>query len=443
MKNIFVSLVLVLFSSTIAMASFSDVSEGYRYYTSVSYLEDSGVISGYDDGTFMPDQDVNRAEALKIILSGTSVDAPELDLYELPFSDLVDDGWYLPYINTAYELGIVSGYSDDSFAPEQTVNLAEALKMLALATNADIDYELTDAPYEDVAADAWFAPYVAYAKDLNLIEPEDDGLLYPGKTLSRAELSEIIYRFMYITDHELSEFDMSLNWQSYQNEQGYEVKYPYDWQVVSASDGGVVLWNKDDENYQVGWDRQYPNSASVGVFVYDNSDDLSAGEFFENIFDIMNYNDDVSISELTIDGLYALQVYYPDDVEPILDMYVYLPNDTILAMYGSYGDGALAEHSHQQIYALEVSATYIEDAVTTTTDWEGILEEARSLITTEDMGTYVLSLFDDRYLMETDAIGVGTGPVDYYYSAGADVTIKYERSFNMILDIMDGQTTAF
>ena len=46
-------------------------------------------------------------------------------------------------------------------------------------------------------------------------------------------------------------------------------------------------------------------------------------------------------------------------------------------------------------------------------------------------------------LIETDTIGVGTGPVDYYYSTSLDVTLKYERSFDVLLDLRDGRTTAF
>jgi len=248
---------------------------------------------------------------------------------------------------------------------------------------------------------------------------------------------------MYVDENNLGQFDISLNWQSYQNEQGYEVKYPYGWQVVTGSDGGIVLWNQDEGNNQAGFVRQYPNAASVSIFVNDNDDGMSSGSFFDEITSLMQYDGGVTVNELIIDGLSALQVYYSGGAEPVIDMYVYLPNDTVLTMHGSYGDGALAEHSHKQIYALEVSARYVEDAVTTTTDWENILEEARSLIMTEDMGNYALSLFDDRYLIETDTIGVGTGPVDYYYSAGADVTLKYERSFDMILDIQSGQTTGF
>ncbi|EKD64325.1 MAG: hypothetical protein ACD_51C00026G0006, partial [uncultured bacterium] len=92
---------------------------------------------------------------------------------------------------------------------------------------------------------------------------------------------------------------------------------------------------------------------------------------------------------------------------------------------------------------IEMSASYVEGAVTTPTEWDAVLEEARSLIQVDGQGAYALSLFTDKVLIETDTIGVGTGPVDYYYSAGADVTLKYERSYDVVLDIMDGETSAF
>ena len=49
----------------------------------------------------------------------------------------------------------------------------------------------------------------------------------------------------------------------------------------------------------------------------------------------------------------------------------------------------------------------------------------------------------DAIIIETDAIGVGTGPIDYYYSEKIDLTIKYERSADVILDAREGRTTKF
>ncbi len=444
MKKFLVSLVLTALIVPLAQASFSDVAETDQYYPAITYLKENGIINGYEDGTFLPDNDVNRAEALKIILLGLGLEVEDRTSYELPFSDLANDAWYLKYVAAAYDYGIISGYDDGTFRPDATVNLAEAIKILTSTYDEDASETDIDAdPYEDVPGYDWYSPFVQYAKNLNIIEPEDDGLLYPNQAVSRAKLSEMVYRIMYIEEHHMSAFDISLNWRAYQNELGYEVNYPYDWQVLTISDGGVVLWNRDEENNQAGFDRQYPNSASVSVFVHQNEDGLDAGSFFTHVMSIADYGDDVEYNELTVNGLYAFQVYYDDDVEPVMDMYVYLPNDTILAMYGSYGNGALSEHSHEEIYSIQTSALYVADAVTTTTEWEEYLEEARTYIQVDGMGTYVLGLFDDKTLIETDAIGVGTGPVDYYYSPGADATLKYERSFDVILDVQEGEGSDF
>lgn len=433
-------MILVLLFPSLA-AAFSDVSPSDQYYAAITYLEDHDVIQGYGDGTFKPDNEVTRAEAMKMILIGSGVEIPEYGTYEFPFSDLENDAWYLPYLHEAYTADIVSGYEDGTFKPHQTVNLAETLKILILANGFSTSYPDGN-PFYDVDESVWFAPYADYAKDLNLIEPQDDGYLHADQNITRAELAEIMYRLMYIEVNGLSEFPINLNWHKYQNELGYEVSYPYGWTAITADDGGIVLWNKDELNNQTGWDRQYPNSASTSIFVNENYDGLSSGEFFADVIDDLDYKN-AEFREITVNGLYALQVFDDSGVEPILDTYIYLPNDTILAMYGSWGSGPLAQHSQKEVYALQMSAVYVEDGSTTTIDWEGIIEEARILIQVDEMGNYALQLFDDLVILETDTIGVGTGPVDYYYSVEADVTLKYERSYDVLLDLQEGQTTFF
>lgn len=446
MRKFLYSILVVCMLAHIAKASFTDVSEGYRYYAAITFLEERGIIEGYSDKTFKPDQNVTRAEALKMILLGSGVDVGESATYELPFSDLENDAWYLEYVNKAYVSGIVSGYNDNTFKPEQNINFAEVLKILLLANEVDItSIVVDDAPYHDVGIGVWYAAYAEYAKNLNLIEPRDDGLMHAEYEVTRAELAEIMYRLMYIDENGLSEFDISTNWQYYQNELGYLVKYPYDWQVVNADDGSVIFWNKDEGNNQTNWEREYPNSAKVVLAVNPNAEGLSDDDFFDEVISSFNFGDEgvVMFSESYINGMAVLQFFYEDDIEKVMDTYAYLDNGTVLAMHGSCGKGFLFENSYDEIFGIEVSVEYIENATTTLTEWDAVLEEARLLIQIDDMGSYVLSLFDDRVLIETDTIGVGTGPVDYYYSAGADVTLKYERSYDVILDIQSGSTTAF
>ena len=67
----------LLFSQA-SYAVFSDVSSDSQYYEAIEYLQENGIVEGYADGSFRPNQEVNRAEALKIILLGSRVLVPEI-----------------------------------------------------------------------------------------------------------------------------------------------------------------------------------------------------------------------------------------------------------------------------------------------------------------------------------------------------------------------------
>ncbi len=71
MKN-FLSFVVMCFcfGFAVSFANFSDTTE-HQYRESIQYLADHGVVGGYPDGTFKPDQDINRAEIMKIMLEAS------------------------------------------------------------------------------------------------------------------------------------------------------------------------------------------------------------------------------------------------------------------------------------------------------------------------------------------------------------------------------------
>src|SRR5690606_5789337 len=68
-KSLLISILVGLlpFGLSTKAASFSDVGESNNFYPAVEYLKGKGVIKGYEDGTFKPEQTINRAEALKIL----------------------------------------------------------------------------------------------------------------------------------------------------------------------------------------------------------------------------------------------------------------------------------------------------------------------------------------------------------------------------------------
>lgn len=189
------------------VTNFSDVLRTHDKFVAIGYLQQSGIIGGYPDGTFKPDQAINRAEVLKIILKGSNIVLPQ-DTVESTFPDVKTNDWFSPYVMKAKVLSIVKG--DDktgNFSPARQVNKAEFLKMLLAANlikpTAPSSNE-TVAP--DVPSDAWFAPYLNYAYKVGIITANSKGELEPAKLLTRAEVSEMMYLLILIKSSQDTQF---------------------------------------------------------------------------------------------------------------------------------------------------------------------------------------------------------------------------------------------
>ena len=184
---------------------FTDLTTEHRYSEAIQYLKDRYIVEGYPDGSFKSNREINRAEALKIIMLGANYHLSEMVLDEgaTPeadhlYPDVPDTEWYFPYISKATEIGIVNGYPDGTFHPENTVNLAETLKMIIEANEAEVpaEEEIEGRPYFDIAKDAWYIGYAQFFKDYYLTEADETGNLNAGQDISRGYLCELIYRFI-------------------------------------------------------------------------------------------------------------------------------------------------------------------------------------------------------------------------------------------------------
>lgn len=180
-------------------AGFSDLESDNTNYLAIQYLSAIGTIEGYSDGTFKPDQTINRAELLKLLVAGQGIEPDEAD-YKNCFPDVLED-WYAKYVCYASEQGWVQGYPDNTFKPDQTVNKVEALKMVIEAFG--FDYLVFDGspelPFSDADADSWYAPYLTAALMMNLTE-EVTGNYAPADGMRRATTAEYIYRTLVIMD---------------------------------------------------------------------------------------------------------------------------------------------------------------------------------------------------------------------------------------------------
>lgn len=121
----------------------------YRYGEAAILLRERGVLQGDPDGNFRPRDPVNRAEFLKIVFLARGGHEP---VSGSCFPDVPADAWFAPYVCAAARRNIVKGYPDDTFRPEQPVNAAEAVKMILLAYGQDITERNGEDWYEPYAA---------------------------------------------------------------------------------------------------------------------------------------------------------------------------------------------------------------------------------------------------------------------------------------------------
>ena len=108
--------------------NFSDVAKEAWYNNAISTLSNCRIINGYPDGTFKPGGSITRAEFATIAVRFITTD-PNSYEGEDKFSD-ISDTWARGYINLAAELGLINGYEDGTFRPEQPITRAEAMTII-------------------------------------------------------------------------------------------------------------------------------------------------------------------------------------------------------------------------------------------------------------------------------------------------------------------------
>ena len=155
---------------------FSDVPAGQWYTVAVSTLANIGAITGCGDGTFQPRKSISRAEFVTILTGIYGEDATK----GMPFSD-VGRSWYYDAVATAYANGWVSGYTDGTFRPNQTITRAEAVVILnsVLGRSCDLTYVQANAQaalhFTDITPGAWYYADVIEASVAHTYTKQDDG----------------------------------------------------------------------------------------------------------------------------------------------------------------------------------------------------------------------------------------------------------------------------
>ena len=139
-----------LYTGEIGNISFSDVSADAWYAPYVAFAEKYGLVNGYSDGTFRPEQPVSRAELVKLL----SAFFPEAS-GTVSFPDVPANHWAADVISFAAGQGWVSGYPDGTFQPERSISRAEAVKLVNQALGRQAGERDVAMPFSDVSAGYW------------------------------------------------------------------------------------------------------------------------------------------------------------------------------------------------------------------------------------------------------------------------------------------------
>jgi hypothetical protein len=157
-------------------------------------LYDLCIIEGYSDRTFRPNNNVTRAELVKMSLYSKGID-PNNGCYDndcgSPFMDL--DKWQGQWIRPAWDKHIVQGYSHNQFKPNKPITRAEAVKVI-LATYGYGPLNVSDSFFNDVHG--WSVGWVEKAHEIGLVQGIGNGNFDPDRPITRAEAAKVIAKMM-------------------------------------------------------------------------------------------------------------------------------------------------------------------------------------------------------------------------------------------------------
>jgi hypothetical protein len=174
---------------------FTDVTSNSPYYNALIYLKTNGIVSGYADGSFKPDNTINRAEFAKIVVESApgyvnnglcmetfgKADGTYSDM----FKDVLtkDNAWYDDDLCFAKTSNWIGGYPDGTFRPDQNINFVEAAKIIANADQLAVP--------AITGSDPWYKGYVEELASQNAIPV---GIAGFSQNITRGEMAEIVYR---------------------------------------------------------------------------------------------------------------------------------------------------------------------------------------------------------------------------------------------------------
>jgi len=175
---------------------FEDVTLDFWGYEAIGDFARKGYVTGDGNGRFRANDNITRAEFLKILLTASEIEIKE---YDIPFADVPENSWYFGYVATANRLGIANGISAELFAPGNDITREDmAVLIFRTANMADAKTEGSpDGRFSDSDEISQYAKTAVEAlASSGVINGNPDGSFAPKANATRAEAVQMLYNLL-------------------------------------------------------------------------------------------------------------------------------------------------------------------------------------------------------------------------------------------------------
>ena len=179
----------------IAGNTFDDVKGGW-YKSAVDFAQASELMVGMGGNRFAPDTETTRAMVIQVLYA--FADKPSVEGMTCPLTDVAPDAWYADAVTWGYNLGVTSGYEDNTFRPDTVISRQELAVMICGMLFGDDsiliedDIKLALSAFEDGDQIAsWAREAVAVCYISGLMVGDNNGCFRPNAGLTRAELAQV------------------------------------------------------------------------------------------------------------------------------------------------------------------------------------------------------------------------------------------------------------
>lgn len=181
---------------TAAQLPFSDVGSSYWCYDTIKYLYENEIINGKTETEFCPEDFVTRAEFVKMLVAAGDISA---DDNEISFKDVKKSDWYYTYVKTAFNAEIITGTGENIFGADENITREDLCVMLGRALRFENTSEFEAAFSDSDEISDYAKGYVAQMSKEGVISGYSDGTFRPQNCATRSECAKIIYSYIKLT----------------------------------------------------------------------------------------------------------------------------------------------------------------------------------------------------------------------------------------------------